>query len=85
MRAVIIVNIIALLFLVIPYAILGNADIDDAIKTEVRLHYLVSFRLCVIGAACCIEACVLGFASWALHAASKHVLSLCSVIPAIWI
>ena len=61
---IIIVNIIAislnsLLFLVIPYAILDNADIDDTIKTEVRLHYLVSFGICGMGAASCIEACVL--------------------------
>ena len=61
---IIIVNIIAislnsLLSLVIPYAILDNADIDDAIKTEVRLHYLVSFGICGMGAASCIEACVL--------------------------
>jgi len=44
---------------VIPHAILDNAAIDDAIKIEVRLHYLVSFGLCVMGVASCIEACVL--------------------------
>jgi len=49
-----------LLFLVFPYAILDNAAIDDATITEVRLYYLVSFGISVMGAAAfCNEACVL--------------------------
>ena len=43
----------------IPYDILDNAAIDDAFKTEVRLH-LVSLGLCAMSAASwCFEACVL--------------------------
>jgi len=56
---------------VIPYAILDNANIDDAIKTEVRLYYLVSFGLCVVGAATCIEACVVALLC---HACNMNVI-----------
>jgi len=43
---------------VIPHAILDNADIDDATKTEVRLHF-VSLVFGIMGAASNNEACVL--------------------------
>jgi len=59
---------------VIPHAILDNAAIDDATITEVRLYYLVSFGICVMGAAAlCIEACVL--AALLCHTCNVNVIS----------
>jgi len=65
---------------VFPYAILDNADIDDAIKTEGRFYdvylYLVSFGCCVMGAASCIGGAASNSEACVLVALSYHVLNV---------